>query len=562
MKVVAYLFVGFVNGLGNPCQNFIWEDLEGKPVLLHIIDRLKMSKKITDFILYSHLAKKEEEDRKGLELARRYGLKLYLLKTDRWENMLEFQNSIGIKENDIVILPIVSPLIDIEIVDSLVERFKSLGADYMWMKDFPQGIGVKLWKANVWHKFCEIDPVGEFLKFGGHSSFAESSALFKKDCMIAEGIWSKPRLDFSMNTSCQLHLIRKIYKKYYKPFEIIDAKEVLSLYREEPEWFEFLPGSQLEIEVTNDCNLKCIMCPRTSEMSREINYMDFELFKKIVDETEALSIHFSGLGESLLHPQIREMFAYTKEKGLEVGLWTNGLNLDKDLARNIIKNELIDYVIFSLDAATQETYAKIKGVDVFNKAVKNIIEFSELKKELLRDKLNYYMARKPIIGVQIIKMKENDTEIEEFMNQWDFQEKAKKMVNYRNRVQQKDLMINIELWQIFYDKFLPIEHAIIGHFNNFCGQIENKNVIDVIPIKRFPCKQLQNGVSILWNGDIILCRQDFDGKYPLGNLRDHSLNEILESKKLKSIWQIHKNGNYDKLPLCKNCEEWYYNLYA
>jgi len=38
MKVVAYVFVGVVDGSGRPYQNFIWEDLKGKPALLYIID--------------------------------------------------------------------------------------------------------------------------------------------------------------------------------------------------------------------------------------------------------------------------------------------------------------------------------------------------------------------------------------------------------------------------------------------------------------------------------------------------------------------------------------------
>ncbi|MBU1569648.1 MAG: SPASM domain-containing protein, partial [Proteobacteria bacterium] len=72
----------------------------------------------------------------------------------------------------------------------------------------------------------------------------------------------------------------------------------------------------------------------------------------------------------------------------------------------------------------------------------------------------------------------------------------------------------------------------------------------------------KTGFSVLWNGDIVLCRQDFDSKSPIRNLRDQSLSEILESEKLKNIWQAHKAREYDKLPLCVNCKEWYYNLYG
>jgi radical SAM protein with 4Fe4S-binding SPASM domain len=172
-------------------------------------------------------------------------------------------------------------------------------------------------------------------------------------------------------------------------------------------------------------------------------------------------------------------------------------------------------------------------------------------------------------------MKENNHEIEEFIDKWDWMDKAKKMIYYRNRLQKASKIENKreksrvfqkldeELWEIFYTKAeLPVEHAIIGHFNAYCGQIEDRSVIDVTPLKRFPCKQLKSGVSVLWNGDVVLCRQDFDGEYILGNLKNQHFEEIIGDRKLEEIWQAHKDGKYEKLPLCKDCKEWYYNLYA
>jgi radical SAM protein with 4Fe4S-binding SPASM domain len=85
--------------------------------------------------------------------------------------------------------------------------------------------------------------------------------------------------------------------------------------------------------------------------------------------------------------------------------------------------------------------------------------------------------------------------------------------------------------------------------------------VDVTPLKRFLCRQLEAGVSVLWSGDVILCRQDFDGRYPLGNLKNQHLEEITNGR-LEEIWQAHKDEKCDKLPLCKDCKEWYYNLYG
>ena len=83
------------------------------------------------------------------------------------------------------------------------------------------------------------------------------------------------------------------------------------------------PPDRLYIESTNICNLSCIMCPTgRKEQVRKKGYMDFELFKSIVDEmaphVKATTLHIWG--EALLHPQIVEMIA----SGAHLTLFTTG----------------------------------------------------------------------------------------------------------------------------------------------------------------------------------------------------------------------------------------------
>ena len=53
---------------------------------------------------------------------------------------------------------------------------------------------------------------------------------------------------------------------------------------------------EIDIEVTSSCDADCIMCPRKS-IRRKVGPMDFDLFKKIVDEAVALDVqelHLNG----------------------------------------------------------------------------------------------------------------------------------------------------------------------------------------------------------------------------------------------------------------------------
>jgi wyosine [tRNA(Phe)-imidazoG37] synthetase (radical SAM superfamily) len=72
-------------------------------------------------------------------------------------------------------------------------------------------------------------------------------------------------------------------------------------------------------------------------------------------------IRLSGtIGEPLLHPHIREVFALIRSlEELRYGLTTNGLLLHKDG----VVNELMfaNYVHVSLDAGSDATYTTLKG---------------------------------------------------------------------------------------------------------------------------------------------------------------------------------------------------------
>src|SRR3990172_1700346 len=90
---------------------------------------------------------------------------------------------------------------------------------------------------------------------------------------------------------------------------------------------------RMYIESTNVCNLSCIMCPNgTSGMKRPKGYMDFELFKRIVNEmaphVETTTLHIWG--EPLLHPKIIDMISYCKAKSLPCEISTNATLLTQD----------------------------------------------------------------------------------------------------------------------------------------------------------------------------------------------------------------------------------------
>ncbi len=109
---------------------------------------------------------------------------------------------------------------------------------------------------------------------------------------------------------------------------------------------EFLQS--LHIEISTACNLSCKYCFRNSTRFPKNQFIDFDLLKKVVELFPARNYVLYGLGEPLLHPEIKKILEFLKEKG-KVLLLTNGVFLEK------LKtfHELIDYPGVSLDCVKE-----------------------------------------------------------------------------------------------------------------------------------------------------------------------------------------------------------------
>lgn len=104
---------------------------------------------------------------------------------------------------------------------------------------------------------------------------------------------------------------------------------------------------RIQIEITNRCNYTCGMCPRESFNLPEKDISP-DLFYKIIDRIGSrYNITLTGWGEPLLHPALMDMIAYTKGKGHNVGVTTNGLLLAPFVEKFI---ETVDKLTISLDS--------------------------------------------------------------------------------------------------------------------------------------------------------------------------------------------------------------------
>ena len=137
--------------------------------------------------------------------------------------------------------------------------------------------------------------------------------------------------------------------------------------------------SRLYIETTAACNISCeqaCCAPETGiTRTRQAGMLDFELFKRVVDEAGPSlgRIDFFNYGEAFLHKRAVEMCEYIKSRFPHIYLYTstNGLAFSEEQVRRLVRSG-IDEVTFSIDGATAESYVKYRRRGDFEKALRNL----------------------------------------------------------------------------------------------------------------------------------------------------------------------------------------------
>src|SRR5919204_1450468 len=140
-----------------------------------------------------------------------------------------------------------------------------------------------------------------------------------------------------------------------------------------------LPRS-IYIEPTSRCNEFCQQCPRTLLSREEDRDLGFDEFRYIVDQFPVLErVVLHGLGEPLLNKELPLMIRYLKERGTYVLFNSNGILLNAKRGQALIDAGLDEYRL-SMDGATREMYARVRGVDAFDKIWRNIRAFIQQQK--------------------------------------------------------------------------------------------------------------------------------------------------------------------------------------
>ncbi len=274
----------------------------------------------------------------------------------------------------------------------------------------------------------------------------------------------------------------------------------------------------LQIETTNACNAKCIMCPHKI-MKRKIRLMNMEEFRKVLDnvmknyDIDRLTIN--GFGEPLTDKRIIEKIKYVNKKypRLKVDIYTNAALLTKEKTGELLRTRL-GRITFSING-TEKSYKKVMGLD-YDNVRRNVLYFLKQKR----------LLKNPVLA------------------------NVSMMILQENRNHEKE---HINFWRKYADS------VRVYYTSDWAGALRENLGLQEIPYgrKQWPCSALWTHIVIHSNGEFVVCCRDYESRVQFGNLlKGNDIRELRESKKFRGLQKQHLKFDFSS-PICRNCDHAY-----
>ena len=269
----------------------------------------------------------------------------------------------------------------------------------------------------------------------------------------------------------------------------------------------------LMIELSSVCNARCVFCPH-SGMKREKRLMGDDLFDLVVnrvleDGIQPPTIDLFNVGEPLtdrkLFVKVRKLKSLWPDAKVRI---TTNLSLATDSTIDEMLASGLDSVHISLNADSEDSYFRIMGLN-YQTAVRNIDTLLE-KRAAIKSPLNVMLS--------MVLCTENRGDEGAFVKRW-----SKKVDS------------------------ICLQRAV-----DWGGGVVVGDPYRCPSKQLYPCNDLFERITILSNGEVALCCQDYQGIIH-SNVREHSILEIFVSRTFEAFRENHLRGEIASLKMCRNC---------
>jgi iron-sulfur cluster protein/radical SAM family protein len=277
----------------------------------------------------------------------------------------------------------------------------------------------------------------------------------------------------------------------------------------------------INFEITAACDAKCIHCPRL-DMDRPMKAMPMDIFMRMVDQAADLRVTQlcpNGYGEICTLPMrmLEPYFRHISSKAwpFKIIINTNGYRMGDERAQLFIDHR-VHLVNVTIDGATAETAETIRVGLKFADIEANI-------KNLLR--------RRDAAGKRFPKV----------------------------RVGMVALPQTLREGQAFLDRWRGIADFVgIGGYSTRLGSISLFEPSDASPAlpAASACVLPFSDLNIWADGKAVLCCEDWNEEYVVGDLASETIAEIWHGPRMAAVRAKHLAGRGQDIALCAKCNNW------
>lgn len=303
----------------------------------------------------------------------------------------------------------------------------------------------------------------------------------------------------------------------------------------------------LFIEMTGLCNERCRHCGSSCGDYEVENQLSIDEIKAVLDTVKE-DFDLSGLqlcitgGEPLLRPDFFEIMGYAKKLGFHWGMTSNGILIDKDVARKLHETGM-ETISISLDGLKEnhEWFRRVPGCyDMAVSGIKNLLEeggFSHVQ-------------------ITTVIHHKNIDELEQMYEEFrKMGVRSWRVINIEpigRALEQQDLALNKAEYRYLIEfiekmRFADPKFEVTYGCSHFLGVDRERESREWY----FLCNAGVYTASVMFNGDVGACL-DIERRPEtiMGNIRQERLSNIWKNK-----FEIFRT-DYRKCGKCAECAEY------
>lgn len=525
--------------------------LQGRPILLRTIDRLKKSQHLGGVYL---LCLERQLDRVS-QLASGSGavVKSHGFGDPPWRPLVQtarkwsrngWRGGLGgstifdeytdarvlsellksVEADAVLSVPPAAPFVDPGIVDRMIAHRRAVKDEArMVVTQAPPGVAGILLDGDLVHELgAQGIPIGWLISYKPDAP--QKDVLFTScHCDIpVELRHASGRLIADTDSSCAT--VEALFRDHPEP----DAATIGRWLAQRDRSFVADWPEEVEIELNTDEPYPASMMRPHVPAAQSRGSMSLEVVEAIghalAQRDDALVV-LGGFGDPLRHPQfdlVLEKLRVGREQrasGFGLAVRTHGLDLSDERIESIIRNK-VDVVEVQLDAWTEGVYSLLHSPG--DRAVRFERVLARINR--LTERRESAGLATPILLPSFTKCKENVHELDEFHDGW----------------------------------LRRVGAVAIHGFSHYSGRLEDRSVMRMTPPRRIPCRRLWKRCVVLADGRVTLCDQDAFGTHIVGRLPGTPLGDIWKSASLHDARERHTSLGQCGLPiLCRSCDEWH-----